>query len=140
MLGALDVDDDYSLAGFHHTHQHDPQVSWGTSLMWFPYEMQPPEHPPTHRHPPHHSSPILYTCGWRLPDDTLRVCGFRGALGALKAHHKTHFNAGPSNQQVECQWNGCDYKRRSDSTVSSMRRDCIWRHILEVHLGKQRAT
>lgn len=107
-----------------------------------PSETQPPDHPPTrHPFPPPHSHPSspLLSCRW-IHDDTLRICGFQGALDALKAHQKTHFNAGPSHQQVVCQWDGCEYKRRSNSTVRSMRRDCMWRHTCEIHLGMRRAT
>lgn len=97
----------------------------------FPSETQPARS--------RHSSPLPLSCRW-IHDDTHRICGFQGALDALKAHFKTHFNAGPPDEQIVCRWDRCSYKRRSNSSVRSMRRDCMWRHICEVHLGMKRAT
>lgn len=100
----------------------------------------PQDHPPTH-HPyfplPDSHSPL--TCKW-LHSETLQICGFLGSLDALKAHHRTHLHDGPPNEQIECQWDRCSYTRRSNCRVRSMRRDTIWRHTCEVHLGMKRAT
>ncbi|KAG2347881.1 hypothetical protein BDR05DRAFT_590491 [Suillus weaverae] len=100
------------------------------------------EHPPAN-HPyfsPPHSHPPLLRCEWLhvVHEDTLQVCGFQGTLEALKGHCKTHFNAGPPRAQIECRWDHCDYKKRTNLTVRSMRRDCMWRHMCEVHLGMKR--
>ncbi|KAG2060771.1 hypothetical protein BDR06DRAFT_384001 [Suillus hirtellus] len=103
----------------------------------------PSEHSPTNHSyflPPHrHSSSPLLPCKW-LHDDGSQICGFWGTLEALKAHCKTHLNAGPSYAQIECRWDHCDYKKRSNSAVRCMRRDCMWRHMCEVHLGMKRIT
>ncbi|KAG2039004.1 hypothetical protein BDR03DRAFT_953362 [Suillus americanus] len=98
------------------------------------------EHPPTYHlyvFPPH-PSPLLH-CKW-LQEDTLQICGFQGTLEALKAHCKAHFSTGPPHARIECRWDRCDYKKRSNSKVRSMRRDCMWRHTSEVHLGMKRVT
>ncbi|KAG1750250.1 hypothetical protein EDB19DRAFT_1679339 [Suillus lakei] len=91
-----------------------------------------PDSIPLHSHP---SPPLL--CRW-LGDGT--VCKFTGTLKALKAHCKISHFAGSQNAQVECRWVACDYHKRDDHTVRVMRRDCMWRHICEVHLGKRRGT
>ncbi|KAG2103185.1 hypothetical protein BD769DRAFT_169647 [Suillus cothurnatus] len=97
-------------------------------------------HPPTQHpylHPPH-PSPLLL-CKW-LHEDTLQICGFQGTYEALKAHCKRHFKSGPSHAQIQCRWDRCEYKKCSNSTVRCMRRDCLWRHISEIHLGMKRVT
>ncbi|KAG1870710.1 hypothetical protein DFJ58DRAFT_22226 [Suillus subalutaceus] len=85
-----------------------------------------------HSHPP---PPLL--CRW-LRDDT--VCGFTGTLEALKAHCKTSHFAGPPSALVECRWEACEYHKRDDPTIHVMRRDCMWRHTREVHLGMKRGV
>ncbi|KAG1726259.1 uncharacterized protein EDB91DRAFT_1166434 [Suillus paluster] len=99
---------------------------------------QPPINQPypitLHSHP---SSPLLLSCRW-LQDDTL--CVFTGTLEALKAHCKTSHFAGPPNAQIECRWEACGYHKRDCPTVHAMRRDCMWRHTSEVHLGMKRGT
>ncbi|KAG1887130.1 hypothetical protein F4604DRAFT_1234087 [Suillus subluteus] len=93
----------------------------------------PTYHPSPHNHPP---SPLLH-CRWLHED---QICGFQGTLEALKAHCKAHFSTGPPHAQTECRWDRCNYKKRSNSKIRSMRRDCLWRHTSEVHLGMKRVT
>ncbi|KAG1726269.1 uncharacterized protein EDB91DRAFT_1166498 [Suillus paluster] len=83
------------------------------------------------------SSPSLLSCRW-LRDDT--PCGFTGTLEALKVHCKISHFAGPPNAQIECRWEACYYHKRGDPTVRGIRRDCMWRHTSEVHLGMRRRT
>ncbi|KAJ8595552.1 hypothetical protein M405DRAFT_338710 [Rhizopogon salebrosus TDB-379] len=88
------------------------------------------------RHPDPSPSPLI-SCRWLIDDIP---CGFAGPLGALSAHCKSSHFSGPKNAQIECRWEGCDYRKRDDPTVHVMRRDCIWRHTYEIHLGMKRGT
>ncbi|KAJ8595618.1 hypothetical protein M405DRAFT_330931 [Rhizopogon salebrosus TDB-379] len=83
------------------------------------------------------SPPLLISCGWLLNGIP---CGFAGPLEALSTHCKSSHFSGPKNAQIECRWEGCDYRKRNDPTVYVMRRDCIWRHTYEIHLGMKRGT
>jgi len=83
------------------------------------------------------SSPPLLTCLWLLDGIP---CGFTGPLEALKPHCKSSHFSGPQDAQMKCHWKGCDYHKRDDPAVDIMRRDCMWRHISEVHLGMKRGT
>ncbi|KAG1788661.1 uncharacterized protein HD556DRAFT_848616 [Suillus plorans] len=86
---------------------------------------------------PHsHPSSSLVSCQWT--NDAAIHCEFIGTLEALKSHCKIVHLFGPSITQIECHWEGCDYHSRDDPTVRVMRRDCIWRHIREVHLRLKR--
>lgn len=115
-----------------------PQAIHGEQLG-FPSNQPPINQPypfPLHSHP---SSPLLY-CRW-LNDDAVTHCGFTGTLEALKLHCRTiHFFTGPKIAQIECHWEGCDYYKHNDPTVRVMRRDCIWRHISEIHLRLKRGS
>ncbi|KAG2076557.1 hypothetical protein BDR04DRAFT_1089710 [Suillus decipiens] len=87
--------------------------------------------------PFHICPPPPFLCRW-LHDDI--VCGFTGTLGELRAHYrKSHF-AGLPNALVECRWEACEYHKRDDPTIHVMRRECMWRHIREVHLGMKRGA
>ncbi|KAG1821557.1 uncharacterized protein BJ212DRAFT_904463 [Suillus subaureus] len=102
----------------------------------------PSDHPPIASQPystplRSHSSPLLFSCRW-LYDDAL--CKFLGTLDELKAHCRTNHFSGPPDAQIECLWEACTYHKRGDHTVHVMRRDCIWRHTCEVHLGVKRGT
>jgi hypothetical protein len=88
------------------------------------------------RHPDPSPSPLI-SCRWLIDDIP---CGFAGPLGTLSAHCKSSHFSGPKNAQIECRWEGCDYRKRDDPTVHVMRRDCIWRHTYEIHLGMKRGT
>jgi hypothetical protein len=81
--------------------------------------------------------PLLLSCRW-LCDKTL--CEFTGTLEELKVHCKTSHFSGPQNAQFQCRWEACAYYKRSCPTVHVMRRDCMWRHTREVHLGMKRST
>lgn len=99
-------------------------------------------HPPIANHPysiprRSHRSPLRLSCRW-LCDDIL--CEFTGTLKELKAHCKTIHFSGPQNAQLQCRWEACDYHKRGHPTVHVMRRDCMWRHTCEVHLGMRRGT
>ncbi|OAX33473.1 hypothetical protein K503DRAFT_522260 [Rhizopogon vinicolor AM-OR11-026] len=83
------------------------------------------------------SSPGLLSCLWLLNGTS---CGFTGSLQALRAHCKSAHFFGPQSAQIECHWQGCDYHKRDDPTVHVMRRDCMWRHTREIHLGMKRGT
>ncbi|KAG2347888.1 hypothetical protein BDR05DRAFT_957515 [Suillus weaverae] len=87
--------------------------------------------------PFHSHSPLPLLCRW-LHKDT--VCGFTGTLEALKAHCKTSHFTGLPNALVECHWEACEYHKRDDPTIHVMRRDCMWRHTREVHLGMKRGA
>lgn len=87
---------------------------------------------PLHSHP---SSPLV-SCQWL--NDAAIHCGFIGTLKALESHCKIVHLSGPRIAQIECHWEGCDYHSRDDPMVRVMRRDCIWRHICEVHLRLKR--
>lgn len=102
---------------------------------------QPPNHPSQphsfllHSHP---SSPLV-SCRW-LSDDTVTRCGFTGTLRELKLHCATIHFTGPKIARIECHWEDCDYYKCKDSTVRAMRRDSVWRHICEIHLGLKRGS
>ncbi|OAX31512.1 hypothetical protein K503DRAFT_78321 [Rhizopogon vinicolor AM-OR11-026] len=78
------------------------------------------------------SSPGLLSCLWLLDGTS---CGFTGSLQALRAHCESAHFFGPQSAQIECHWQGCDYHKRDDPTVHVMRRDCMWHHTREIHLG-----
>ncbi|KAG1750251.1 hypothetical protein EDB19DRAFT_1679347 [Suillus lakei] len=103
-----------------------------------PHANQPPTHQlhflPLHSHP---SSPLLLSCRW-LCGDT--ICRFTGTVEKLRAHCKTSHFAGAPNAQIQCRWDACNYRKREDPTVHVMRRDCMWRHTCEVHLGMKRGS
>ncbi|KAG1887137.1 hypothetical protein F4604DRAFT_1720395 [Suillus subluteus] len=82
-----------------------------------------------------YSYPLLLSCRW-LYDNA--PCIFTGTLDELKAHCRTSHFAGPPDGQIECRWEACTYHRRDDRTVHVMRRDCMWRHTCEIHLGMKR--
>ncbi|KAG1734518.1 hypothetical protein EDB19DRAFT_1727489 [Suillus lakei] len=115
---------------------NQPRASRGDHIG---YSNQPPINQPysspLHSYP---SSP-LPSCQW-LNDDTVTPCGFIGTLDALKVHCTTSHFTGPRMVQIECQWEGCSYYKRDEPAVRVMRRDCIWRHICEVHLMLKRST
>ncbi|KAG1731828.1 uncharacterized protein EDB91DRAFT_708161 [Suillus paluster] len=85
----------------------------------------------------HHPSPPLplMPCGWLSED---KPCGFTGTLEEFKVHGKTRHFSAPGDAHIECLWDGCTYHKRGDPTVRAMRRDCIWRHTCEAHLGLKR--
>ncbi|OAX40301.1 hypothetical protein K503DRAFT_768701 [Rhizopogon vinicolor AM-OR11-026] len=85
----------------------------------------------------HSFSPPSFSCQWLLADTP---CGFSGTLKELKAHCKKGHFFGPNNARIECRWHGCNYHKRDDCTMHDMRRDCMWRHIYEVHLGMKRVA
>ncbi|KAG1737077.1 uncharacterized protein EDB91DRAFT_488481 [Suillus paluster] len=95
---------------------------------------QPPTRQPDSDQP---SSPLLISCRWQRDVGT---CGFTGTLQMLRAHCQTRHFIGPQNAQIACRWETCNYHKRSDPTVRVMRRDCMWRHTCEVHLGMKRST
>jgi hypothetical protein len=73
----------------------------------------------------------LLSCHWLNEDNIL--CGYKGSQDALKAHMSIHLS-GPQDAQIGCRWKGCDYARRGQPGVHTMRRDSAWRHVLEIHL------
>jgi hypothetical protein len=102
----------------------------------------PSDHLPIANHPysiqlRSHLSPLLLSCRW-LYDDAL--CEFMGTLEELKAHCKISHFYGLQTAQVQCRWEACAYRKRGRPTVYVMRRDCMWRHTCEVHLGMKRGA
>ncbi|KAG2364544.1 hypothetical protein BDR07DRAFT_1401156 [Suillus spraguei] len=106
--------------------------------IYYPSDHTPIANLPYSTPPRSHSSPLPFSCRWLCDDDT--PCEFTGILDELKAHCKTSHFAGPPDGQIECRWEACTYHKRDDRTVRVMRRDCMWRHTCEVHLGMRRAT
>jgi hypothetical protein len=84
-------------------------------------------HTHTHTQPEEYSIP----CCWRHDDNV--PCKFQGSKDALKAHILDHLPS-PQDARIICCWEQCGYSRRGQPAVSTMRRDSMWRHILEKHL------
>ncbi|KAG2073234.1 hypothetical protein BDR04DRAFT_1095094 [Suillus decipiens] len=114
-----------------------PRASRGEQ-MGYPSN-QPSINQPRHNSSLLHSHPSthLLSCRW-LNGDAVTHCEFTGTLGALRLHCKTIHFTGSNDAQIECRWEGCEYYKRDDPTVRVMRRGCLWRHILEVHLRMKR--
>jgi hypothetical protein len=87
---------------------------------------------PSHTHTHAQPEEYLIPCCWRHDDNV--PCKFRGSKGALKVHILDHL-PGPQGADIICRWEGCDYFKRSQPTVNTMRRDSVWRHTLERHLN-----
>jgi hypothetical protein len=114
-----------------------PQASRGEQIGYL--SDQPPNNQPHPFSLHSHSSSSLLSCRW-LDDDAFTHCGFTGTLGSLKLHCKAVHFTGPKIALIECHWEGCDYHRRKEPTVRTMRRNCMWRHISEIHLGLKRGS
>lgn len=87
---------------------------------------------PSHTHTHAQPEEYLIPCCWRHDDNV--PCKFRGSKGALKVHILDHL-PGPQGADIICRWEGCDYFKRGQPTVNTMRRDSVWRHTLERHLN-----
>ncbi|OJA12759.1 hypothetical protein AZE42_07934 [Rhizopogon vesiculosus] len=72
------------------------------------------------------------TCCWLSEDNV--PCGFEGPIDVLKAHFINNHLTGPQDAQFECLWDRRHYSRRGQPGVRTMRRDSMWRHVLEKHL------
>lgn len=114
-----------------------PPASHGEQIGYL--SDQPPNNQPHPFSLHSHSSSSLLSCRW-LDDDAFTHCGFTGTLGSLKLHCKAVHFTGPKIALIECHWEGCDYHRRKEPTVRTMRRNCMWRHISEIHLGLKRGS
>ncbi|KAG1878819.1 hypothetical protein F4604DRAFT_1754273 [Suillus subluteus] len=119
-----------------------PPLTAEALQLRFSSQARATDHPPIANQPyltPLHSpsSPLLHSCRWLCDDAS---CEFTGTLDELKAHCKRSHFAGPPDAQIECRWEACTYHKRDDPTVHVMRRDCMWRHTYEVHLGMKRGT
>ncbi|KAG0699476.1 hypothetical protein DFH29DRAFT_1001991 [Suillus ampliporus] len=113
-----------------------------------PPPIQPHQDPPRSNPRPRQSSrrhrrshtqdyaSTTFTCEWDLGNNT--SCGFEGALNAFKTHFTTSHLSGAQDAPIKCQWQGCTYCKRGKSDVRVMRRDCLWRHVLETHLKMKR--
>ncbi|KAG2755027.1 kinase-like protein [Suillus brevipes Sb2] len=69
-----------------------------------------------------------FQCMWEGPNglscnDRIHDCDFRSHLRIL------HGMIGPGNSIVPCRWHGCNM---------TLRKDCLWRHVKEKHLGIRR--
>ena len=75
----------------------------------------------------------LFPCRW-LHEDNIS-CDFSGSLYELKKHFNAIHLPGSQDGLTRCHWEGCDYCRRGNRAVNTMRLDSLWRHVLEMHLG-----
>jgi hypothetical protein len=91
----------------------------------------------SHTQEPQPSPSPTYSCYWVKEDNTF--CGHKGSEIKLRKHFRTHLS-GPQNALIKCRWLGCQYKKRTDSTVNTIRRDSMWRHVRERHLKIKRPT
>ncbi|KAG2067914.1 hypothetical protein BDR04DRAFT_1104337 [Suillus decipiens] len=89
-----------------------------------------------HPHRIHHSSSTTFSCGWLIGEN--RTCGFEGPLDAFKTHFRRSHLSGAQDALHACCWQGCNYCKRDNETVHVMRRDSVWRHAKETHLGMKR--
>ena len=76
---------------------------------------------------------ISQACRWRLGDNVF--CNFVGSQKELKAHISSAHLSGPQGGRLECRWEACHHHGRGQSADGTMRRDSIWRHVQERHLG-----
>lgn len=83
----------------------------------------------------HHSS-TTFSCGWLVGEN--RTCKFEGPLDAFKTHFRRSHLSGAQDALHACCWQGCNYCKRDNETVHVMRRDSVWRHVKETHLGMKR--
>ncbi|KAG1821564.1 uncharacterized protein BJ212DRAFT_1332024 [Suillus subaureus] len=129
----------------HHSHSTNSTMSSLLSPNMPPHlAAEYIHHPPSTHHPyflPAHSHPLspLLSCQW-IQEDTHRICEWKGARQALKAHFKTHIIPGPPRAKYNAGGMACSYTKRSKPLVRSMRRDCMYRHVSEIHLRMKRVT
>ncbi|KAG1762346.1 hypothetical protein EDD22DRAFT_582087 [Suillus occidentalis] len=84
----------------------------------------------------YHSSSTTFSCGWLVRQNT--TCGFEGPLDAFKEHFRGSHLSGSQDAENVCCWRGCGYRKRNNTTIRGMRRDSVWRHVSETHLGRKR--
>jgi hypothetical protein len=90
-----------------------------------------------HRRRSHPYSPSTsFSCGWLLGENM--TCTFEGPLEAFGTHLRHSHLKGTQDALHECCWQGCKYRKRSNAAIRVMRRDSMFRHILEKHFGKKR--
>ncbi|KAG0698994.1 hypothetical protein DFH29DRAFT_938493 [Suillus ampliporus] len=75
------------------------------------------------------SSP-LFTCHWLCNNE---VCRYEGTVKDLAEHCKCHHLPECPGALIKCIWEG-------NPSINVMRRDSVWRHISEFHLGIRRST
>jgi hypothetical protein len=66
------------------------------------------------------------------------TCTFEGPLEAFKTHFRHSHLEGAQDAPHECRWQGCKYRKRNNAAIRVMRRDSMFRHVLEKHFGKKR--
>ncbi|KAG1722331.1 uncharacterized protein EDB91DRAFT_214400 [Suillus paluster] len=84
-----------------------------------------------------HTSYPFFVCYW-LRGDTR--CGYEGTVEQLRQHCQRSHLRECRDACIQCRWEGCEYHTRGDPSIHVMRRDCMWRHINEVHLNHRRTT
>ncbi|KAG2032613.1 hypothetical protein BDR03DRAFT_745524 [Suillus americanus] len=91
----------------------------------------------SHPYGTHHSpSTATFSCGWLVRENT--TCGFEGLLDAFKMHFRRSHLSGAQDAPNVCCWRGCKYRKRDNADICVMRRDNVWRHVWETHLGMKR--
>jgi hypothetical protein len=83
-----------------------------------------------------YSPSTSFSCGWLLGENT--TCTFEGPLEAFKTHFRQSHLEGAQDALHECRWQGCKYRKRTNAAIRVMRRDSMFRHVLEKHFGKKR--
>ncbi|KAG2158523.1 uncharacterized protein EDB93DRAFT_551955 [Suillus bovinus] len=110
-----------------------------SNLSYRPPFIQPHEDLPlsgSHSHGTHHPPSDTLSCGWLVGENV--TCVFEGPLHALKIHVRRSHLSGTQNAPNVCRWQGCTYRKRDNTAIQTMRRDCMWRHVKETHLGMKR--
>lgn len=85
-----------------------------------------------------HSLSTTFSCCWLIGENT--TCQFEGPLAEFKAHFRGSHLSGSQGAENVCCWRGCGYRKRNNAAVRSMRRDSVWRHVWETHLGWKRVN
>ncbi|OJA12154.1 hypothetical protein AZE42_10543 [Rhizopogon vesiculosus] len=114
---------------------HDSQQQWHSSASYPPQAdvlRSQPDVPTTSTSPPgrgrgDHVNHPSRSCRWL-------GCVFEGSIDELKRHFTNSHLTGPQDARITCLWDGCHYSRRGRPEVDTMRRDSVWRHVLEKHL------
>jgi hypothetical protein len=90
----------------------------------------------SHTYETYHSPSTVFSCGWLVGENT--TCGFEGPLDEFKRHFGRIHLRGAQDAPNECRWQYCTYRKRTDADIHVMRRDSVWRHVQETHLGMKR--
>ncbi|KAG0706445.1 hypothetical protein DFH29DRAFT_901073 [Suillus ampliporus] len=127
----------------HHFAHNDPRSSHPrqncVTPQPLPSQIQSPTNQPLASSIPiqNDTSSPLFTCNWLHNNE---VCGYEGTVKDLAEHCKCRHLPECPSALIKCIWEGCDYHRRGNPSINVMRRDSVWRHISEFHLGIRRST